>query len=79
MTEPTIDELIDKYSASCTDRQRVILQLTRQGLSSRRIALHVGCSHSTVLMELDRATTTVIAKKNEAEWNDLLGQLNLGA
>lgn len=66
MNRLTFDRLAAQV---CTDRQRLILHLTNQGWSSRRIAPHAACSHSTVLAELNKAVLLISQAHAEEQEN----------
>lgn len=53
---------LDQLAAEhCTPRQRIILHLTNTGWSTRRIAIVLGCHHSTIADQLNK-TIAVMAR-----------------
>lgn len=59
MNHADLARLIDTHYHLLSDRQRFVLHMTRSGWSSRRIGLHLGISHTTVLADLDTAMNTI--------------------
>ncbi len=53
------DRLNELAAQHCTPRQRVILHLTNQDWSTRRIAGVLGCHHSTVADQLNQCLATI--------------------
>lgn len=59
MNDQLLAHLLHTHRALLTDREKYVTHMTGCGWSSRRIATQLGCSHTTVLHDLNHAINTI--------------------